>query len=167
MTQTIKIEVPEGKKAIYDKTTQIVKFVNIKPVRSKSWEEFCKNHDGEKGYYIDTNSDISTYPIVKEWSNGSKDLLSTKEDAEGILALIQLTRLRDEWVGDWKPKRDSTFELSKYSDENKWNIVVIDNAVVIVSNTVENHLLSFPTYKLAYEFLHCFRELLETAIRFI
>lgn len=47
MKQTITIEVPEGK--TYKQTTDkdgniIIQYVDKEPVRSKSWDEFCKNH---------------------------------------------------------------------------------------------------------------------------
>ena len=107
MEQIIKIEVPEGKKAVYNESTKTIEFVDIEPIRSKSWEEFCKNHpnvsheewclDNQRGY-------IAHYGIKGcKRNNTHKTLIATKEDAEGILALVQLTRLYDEWVGDWKP----------------------------------------------------------------
>ena len=46
MKQTIEIEVPDGKKAIW-KDNKII-FEDIKPQLPRTWEEFCKqkNHKG-------------------------------------------------------------------------------------------------------------------------
>ena len=42
MKQTIEIEVPDGKKAIWKNGTIV--FENIKPKLPKTWEEFCKHN---------------------------------------------------------------------------------------------------------------------------
>lgn len=160
MEQTITINVPEGKKPIYNESTQTVSFVDIKPIRSKSWEEFCKNHTECKGeYYISSSSAINElnnhYNRTDLTCNNS---LATKEDAEGILALIQLTRLYDEWVGDWKPN---------YKGEWIYSISYYQNYIDILNNRFQHVLLSFPTKDMAQDFLNCFKDLIEKAKRFI
>ena len=51
MKQTIEIEVPEGKKAVW-KEGKVV-FEDLEPKLPKTWEEFCKNnpnHPHTKNY---------------------------------------------------------------------------------------------------------------------
>lgn len=167
MEQTIKINVPEGKIARYNEETQTIEFVDKEPIRSKSWEEFCKNHPFQKTeWYVSSYGTIETYETIEEMSyipnedkrtNVFSNALETKEDAEGIIALIQLTRLHDEWVGDWKPVIDTPFSsitCSKYNGE-----------LFIECN---NHrLLIFPTLDMAIEFKNCFKYLLLKAKKFI
>lgn len=158
MEQTITINVPEGKKAVYNESTKTIEFVDTEPIRSKSWEEFCKNHPDCTGeYYISSSGTI--HKLVTGWNRSIQEChsnnLKTKEDAEGILALIQLTRLHDEWVGDWKPT-------------NRWySVCVYNNEIVVEDWIASQYLLSFPTEKLALEFLRCFRDLIIKARRFI
>lgn len=81
--------------------------------------------------------------------------MASKEDAEGILALIMLTRLHDEWVGDWKPN-------GRYS-----SICVYEQKITIEDWVDTQFLLSFPTRKMAEEFLNCFNNMIEKARKFI
>ena len=55
MKQTIEIEVPDGKKAVW-KDNKIV-FEDIKPPLPKTWEEFCEQNKINEGeYYLDISS---------------------------------------------------------------------------------------------------------------
>lgn len=82
MKQTIEIEVPDGKQAIW-KDNKIV-FKDIKPKLPKTWEEFCKTYK-------------STY------------VLPSKYAAKQHLALMQLHQLRDcyrqGWIPDWDDEK--------------------------------------------------------------
>lgn len=156
MIETIKINVPEGKKAVYDEATQTIKFVDIALIRSKSWAEFCKNHpNAASDRYIDPFGKIFQWDA---YNRNSKCLLKNREDAEGILALIQLIRLHDEWVGSWEPDY-----------KGKWfhSIYYYQNYIDVFDNRYNHNLLSFPTKEMAKEFLNCFKDLLEKAKRFI
>ena len=168
MKQTITIEVPEGK--TYKQTTDkdgniIIKYVDKELIRSKSWEEFCKNHPFTNREYS-INKAIS----LTSWNEGirsidEKGYLPTIEDAEGILALIQLTRLHDEWVGDWsiyetEKANSDWYAVRTYIDDNKLSVEVMQHYK-------NYYLLSFPTYSMAKEFLECFKDLIEKAKRFI
>ena len=79
MKQTIEIEVPDGKQAIW-KYGKVV-FEDIKPKLPKTWEEFCKTYK-------------STY------------VLPSKYAAEQHLALMQLHQLRDCYRQGWIPDED-------------------------------------------------------------
>ena len=76
MKQTIEIEVPDGKQAIW-KDNKVV-FKDIKPKLPKTWEEFCKTYK-------------STY------------VLPSKYAAKQHLALMQLHQLRDCYRQGWTP----------------------------------------------------------------
>ena len=96
-------------------------------------------------------------------TRNSTCLFETKEDAEGILALIQLTRLHDEWVGDWQPNLDKSSQiLAGYSVAYKGYM-----GFGIINNFYIHSLLCFPTQEMAQEFLDCFKDLIEKAKRFI
>lgn len=57
MKQTIEIEVPDGKKAVW-KDNKVV-FEDIKPQLPKTWEEFCSQNPIKKGeVYIGVNCNI-------------------------------------------------------------------------------------------------------------
>lgn len=158
MEQTIKINVPEGKKAVYNESTQTIEFVNIEPVKSKSWEEFCKNHDEvKKEYFVNGLSDIEKFNTTSRGNRLNANLLATKEDAEGILALIQLTRLHDEWVGNWKHKNGKPV----------YTILRDMYNTLIVVLAYKYQLLQFPTKEMAEEFFNCFGDLIEKAKKFV
>lgn len=159
MESIIKIDIPEGKvaKQIINSDGSIsITFVDKKSTRSRSWEEFRINHPRiTEEYYIDCDGSISS---VYECNRDCCNNLATKEDAEGILALIQLTRLHDEWIGDWKPKFKA-----------KPNAVIINtgNRIEVSVSCYCSALLLFPNQELAEEFLECFRILIEKAKKFI
>lgn len=164
MKQIIEIEVPDGKEVVYDEYTKSIKFIDKKHSISKSWEEFVANHPNVVNeWYVDSASNIIRYNDSnnsKRNREGDKNLLAIKEDAEGILALIQLTRLRDEWIGDWTP---DYLNIS----EDKYHIVILDNAIKVNKYTRTGALLSFPTKNLATEFMQCYIDLIIKAKRFI
>lgn len=157
MEQTITINVPEGKVAKYNETTQTIEFLDKGPIRSKSWEGFCENHpDISNEYFITSDGRIEDYDNSVRLITDDKTLLSSKKDAEGILALIQLTRLHDEWVGYWKPDY-ATYYSVKYSKASEMVVIISDNY----------GLLIFPTMDMAIEFKDCFKHLLLKAKKFI
>lgn len=162
MEQKITIEVPEGKKAVYNEKTQVIEFVDIEPIRSRSWKEFCKNHPSTSNeFYIDNDGTILKFCGIIDRKNCANHL-STKEDAEGILALIQLIRLHDEWVGDWKPAA-----ARDYKDYYAIKYDLLNANITVGEGWNTQHILSFPVKEMAKEFLNCFRDLIEKAKRFI
>ena len=100
MKQTIEIEVPDGKQAIW-KDGKVV-FEDIESQLPKTWEEFCKIKnliDSET--YIGSNS--KCIEIEKCFKIGGRErrydndrnILPSKKAAEQHLALMQLHQLRD------------------------------------------------------------------------
>lgn len=172
-TQEIKIKVPEGKRAVYDEATQTIKFVDAERVRSKSWEEFCQNHPQVSyEYYLHQSAWSAVEPTTETRLNfrhtrhgeQAKALLETQKDAEGIIALIQLKRLHDEWLGDWKPiynEHQTSVTLEKYVIYYHREELIIDVAYH------SQRFLTFPTREMATEFLSYFKDLIKTAKMFI
>lgn len=129
----------------------------------KSWEEFCEqNRKVNCEYYINTGSQIHTCIGSFRDSGGDKNLLATKEDAEAVLALIQLKRLRDQWWEslNWKP--DYTNYMLK-----KYGITLNRDEIIVDAFFVFNRFLMFPTREIAEEFLKCFGYLIEKAKEWI
>ena len=154
MKQTIEIEVPDGKEAVW-KDGKVV-FEDIKPQLPRTWEEFCENYKASKGEaYINTCSDI-----VKLLINGDKrakiedrNILPSEQAAEAHLAYMQLHQLRDCYRQGWKPKlQDCNFTIV-YNIE--WKLVV--------GAYQSSRFLSFQSKEIADEFLTNFRELIEQA----
>ena len=155
-TITIDIDVRDGYELKYNPETRTIEEVKKKPVRSKSWDEFCENHPYiTKEYYINDNGLV--YPIT-ECNRTCCNNLETKEDAEGILALIQLIRLHDEWVGGSKFVGDSY--IIKYT-------LIDDSYRIKLVSAYWQTILNFPTKEMAEEFLKCFKDLIKKAKRFI
>ena len=157
MKQTIEIEVPEGKKAVWKNNTIV--FEDIKPQLPKSWEEFCKqNPIKEEEKYIDSNSHISSAMVFPTDRNSIRDrnALPSKEAAEQHLALMQLHQLRDcyrqGWIPDWKNTK-----FSKYCIE------CADDSYHISARYTAINFLSFQSREIAEEFLNNFKDLIEQA----
>lgn len=159
MKQTVEIEVPDGKKAIW-KDNKII-FEDIKPQLPKTWEEFCKNYPCKKDEcYITTDCEL--YSIVggiERNINHDRNLLPSKQAVEQHLALMQLHQLRDCYRQGWEPNwEDDSFKYTIVQD-----IFNKDKKYSIKYYCYTSYFLSFPTYKLAEEFLTNFRELIEQA----
>ena len=154
MKQTIEIDVPDGKIAIW-KDNNVV-FEDIKPQFPKTWEEFCKQNEVKKNeYYLDTSSCIIVISDSKRYSGSDRNLLPSKEAAEAHLALMQLHQLRDCYREGWEPDWNN--------DCNKYIIVKNRDKYVVFGGNWTNEFLSFQDRERAEEFLTNFRELIEKA----
>ena len=162
MKQTIEIEVPEGKKAVWKDNTIV--FEDIKPQLPKTWEEFCKqNPIKEEEKYIDSSSNISSAMVFPTNRNFicDRNVLPSKEAAEQHLALMQLHQLRDcyrqGWIPDWKDSKNKIC-IKYYNTCSSTNT---DYTIIIRVNTKE--FLSFQSRVIAEEFLNNFKDLIEQA----
>lgn len=158
MKQTIEIEVPDGKKAIW-KDNKVI-FEDIEPQLPNTWEEFCKNYPINSGeFVIGLSSQIGSPRWGDRDINIDRNVLPNYKAGEAHLAYIQLHQLRDcyrqGWIPDWK--EDSV----KYVIIR--NICFSDKKFRIVTSFHTSHFLSFSTRKLAEEFLINFYKLLEQA----
>lgn len=157
MKQTIEIEVPYGKKAIW-KDNKVI-FEDIKPKLPKTWEEFCKIKNLEKSeYYIDNSSEC-----IKIEGNGNmqrrlyfdQNVLPSIQAAKAHLALMQLHQLRDCYRQGWKP--DLTVPESIFAIFCKKGKYSVEEFIY------SSEFLSFQSKKIAQEFLNNFRDLIEQA----
>ena len=156
MKQTIEIEVPEGKKAVWKNNYVLFEDIEL----PKTWEEFCKGHfvDLNGEFYIDYQSSIRSNKdgYYNRAENYDKNLLPSKEAAEAHLALMQLHQLRDcyrqGWVPDWED-----------AAENKWCIIKQFGKNNVVSFVSNGFFLAFPKKEVAEEFLRNFESLIKKA----
>ena len=154
MKQTIEIEVPDGKKAVW-KDNKVV-FEDIKPKFPKTWEEFCEQNMIKKSeYYLDPFSCILELWDNKRDISSDRNLLPSKKAAEAHLALMQLHQLRDCYREGWEPNWNN--------DCNKYIIVKNRDKYVVFGGNWTNEFLSFQDRERAEEFLTNFRELIEQA----
>lgn len=155
MKQTIEIEVPEGKQAIW-KDGKVV-FEDIKPKFPKTWEEFCEQNMIKKNeYYVDTSSCIIVISDGKRYSSSDRNLLPSKEAVEAHLALMQLHQLRNcyrqGWLPDWNDGR-----------QDKYAIISFEDKYEITKFNFSSRFLTFQDEITANEFLINFRKLIEQA----
>ena len=154
MKQTIEIEVPDGKKAVW-KDNKVV-FEDIKPQLPKTWEEFCRQNKIEKNEcYLDACSCIVKALIRERCEDSDRNVLPNKQVAEQHLALMQLHQLRDCYRQGWEPNWRNT--------SSKHCIRKQSNSYIIVCCGISVAFLSFQSREIAYEFLTNFRELIEQA----
>ena len=152
--QTIEIEVPDGKKAVW-KDNKVI-FEDIKPQFPKTWEEFCKQNMIKKSeYYLNPSSCILELRDYKREVFSDRNVLPTRQAAEAHLALMQLHQLRDCYREGWEPNWNN--------DCNKYIIVKNRDKYVVFGGNWTNQFLSFQDRERAEEFLTNFRELIEKA----
>ena len=154
MKQTIEIEVPDGKKAVW-KDNKVI-FEDIKPQFPKTWEEFCKQNMIKKSeYYLNPSSCVLELWDDKRDISSDRNVLPTRQAAEAHLALMQLHQLRDCYREGWEPNWNN--------DCNKYIIVKNRDKYVVFGGSWTNQFLSFQDRERAEEFLTNFRELIEKA----
>ena len=154
MKQTIEIEVPDGKKAVW-KDNKVV-FEDIKSQFPKTWEEFCEQNMIKKSeYYLDPSSCILELWDDKRDISSDRNVLPTRQAAEAHLALMQLHQLRDCYREGWEPNWNN--------DCDKYVIVKNRDKYVVFGGNWTNQFLSFQDRERAEEFLTNFRELIEQA----
>ena len=158
MKQTIEIEVPEGKRAIW-KDDKVI-FEDILPQLPKTWEEFCEQNKVKKTeYYLNVYSRIEETETCKRNKISDKNLLPNRQAAEQHLALMQLHQLRDCYRQGWAPDLadgSTKYCIGRYYDSDTRSI---KHKVVSLSRA--STFLSFPTNKLAEEFLTNFHDLIK------
>lgn len=123
----------------------------------KTWDEFCERNPVKRGECFVTNSSaIQTLPEeVSRDASCDKNICVSKQEAEAFLALIQLRQLRKAYVKDWEPD---------WKDKSmKFCIFVDANTIRVTDYYFSSRSLSFPTQKLAEQFLTNFKDLLEIA----
>lgn len=154
------IEIPDNCDFIIENNKIIIKEKKEKKekVIPKTWEEFCENYPvrKEEAYILVSTNGICTADHDSDSPRVSKSWCTTSEEAEAFLALMQLRQLRKAWVGDWKQTKGNKIAGIFYNvSENK--------ITVSYDKFWTNIALSFPTEKIARDFLEYFKDLCETA----
>ena len=156
MKQTIEIEVPEGKTAVW-KDNKLI-FEDIKPQLPKTWEEFCKQNEIKRGEcLIDDWCCIKDIVIGTRHGIVDRNVLPNKQAAEAHLALMQLHQLRDCYRRGWKP------DYLELNGSKKWCIIKCNDKLSVDVHYNRNEFLSFQTKELADQFLNNFKDLIEQA----
>ena len=160
MKQTIEIEVPDDKKAVW-KDNKVI-FEDIKPQLPKTWEEYVTFHfpvdKFPENHYVCAETSLfschttnSNYESVLQ----TKNILTSDKTIKQHLALMQLHQLRDCYRQGWEP------DWNKYS--TKYCIEKLHNGYVVDSILSLPYFLTFQSNEIAKEFLTNFRELIEQA----
>ena len=117
----------------------------------RTWDEYCIKH-GENGVKIKASLNTA-YTMINKYT------FSDYKQTEAHIAMMKLHLLRDEYRNGWLP----CFGDNSKKYGIKRNMIAGKTWLVIALHTYYSDPLSFPTYKLAEEFLTNFRELIEEA----
>lgn len=117
----------------------------------KTWDEYCAKH-GDMGVII--KASLGTAYVAL-----NKHVFSDYKQAQAHITKMKLHLLRDEYRNGWLPYFG---DISKKYGIIR-NMIAGKTWLVIAQRTYYSDFLSFPTYKLAEEFLTNFRELIEQA----
>ena len=159
MKQTIEIEVPDGKKAVW-KDGKIV-FKDIEFQLPKTWQEYCDRAMIDKNEVVIVCSLLDRPTVVqKDFTREPRNpfkhkiLLPSKEVAKQFVALMQLYRLRDCYRQGWIPDED----------DEKFIITVNYKEFYSVGKCINTkEFLAFQSREIAEEFLTNFQDLIKQA----
>ena len=161
MKQTIEIEVPDGKKAVW-KDNKVI-FENIKPQLPKTWEEYVTFHFPvdklpENHYVCAETSIFSCHTTNSNYESilQTKNILTSDKTIKQHLALMQLHQLRDCYRQGWEPDCKSNYY-------DKYVIVKNSDKYGVFEGNWTRRFLTFQDREKAEEFLTNFRELIEQA----
>ena len=151
--QTIEIEVPDGKKAVW-KDGRLV-FEDIEPQLPNTWKEFCKSYPIKSGeYFIDSSSQIVAPVWAARDMYATQNVLPNYKAAEAHLAYMQLHQLRNCYRQGWEPTDEKEiFAIVRKAGGR----LGIDNLMY------SSRFLSFQTKEIAEKFLHNFRDYIQRA----
>ena len=124
----VKIQIPDNCELVKEGDVYKIKEFSY----PKTWEEYCKMYPNVKNeYYINFNSQPTITSGESRQFICDKNLLSSKEEAEAFLALMQLRQLRKAWVGDWKQEKSGTAAVIVYNiNEDK---IIVDYGTTCMS----------------------------------
>ena len=122
-----------------------------KDTKCKSWDEFLEKYAYKIGFYFDEangNIEKTVNPIAF-------DEQLTEEETNAMVAFSKLLKLRRDWVGNWNPVwNNNNYDI-------KYCVKFVSNTLCIRPWETCSHSFSFPTEKMAEEFLKCFKDLFE------
>lgn len=153
MKQTIEIDVPDGKKAVWKDGQVVFESAEL----PKTWEEYCILNPRKTGeYYISSLSSVRKIEGRGLRScNSDKNAFTSEEAARQHIALMQLHRLRDCYRQGWNP--------SYLYDEQKYNIINDVGLIEISCSNRRVSFLSFQMREIAEQFLNNFEDLINQA----
>lgn len=142
----------EGKEYQLDvKQAENLGLLKEKDNRVRSDVEFVKKYCGVCGYSYNITANKITRSETPIYT---ADQL-TQYEAKALAAFSKLLKLRRDWVGEWEPD---------WEDQSpKYLIRVWRNHICFEVERNTSSALSFPTEKMAKEFLDTFRDLIEEA----
>ena len=154
MKQTIEIDVPDGKKAVW-KDGQVI-FEDVTSGLPTTWREFCNKFPvSNMEYCIKINSHIIKLVSSERDEREDRNILPNEKAAEQHLALMQLHQLRDCYRQGWEPNWKG--DDYKWCISNRCNILYIDFCIFLPN------FLSFQSKEIAEEFLNNFIDLIKQA----
>lgn len=125
-----------------------------------SWEEWIKQNPMVRDeYFIGISSDIHHIEKMNRINGIDNHLIDTQKDAEAILALIKLKRLRDTYRQGWEP--------DYVDDSDKYVITYHKTAIKCDMFIHYNAILSFQSAEIRDKFYSNFKDLIEQAKEFI
>ena len=120
----------------------------------QKWEEL----GSVNGWYVYNNSIVdNAEPCLTRPEN--RNIFPTKEEAEAVIAMAQLSQLRDVYNNGWKPNWSDGIE--------KWCIIFSSGNICIETYHFDHHWLCFETAELAQEFVENFKDLILIAKPYI
>lgn len=121
----------------------------------RSWEEHAKTITG--GYYINVEAEIRAahYCPEIEPADKARNVIPSVGLAEAFRAMMQLMSLRQAWIKNWQPQWDDC--------DPKYCILFGKNKFDVYTNRESARPLSFPSEKMARDFLTTFQDLLDLA----
>lgn len=123
----------------------------------RSWEEFCEKYpikDREAHFDSISSIIIQNGDATVRASIRDRNICPSQKSAEAHLAMIQLEQLRDCWRQGWKPE---------CNEHHKYGIRILKGELTVIVVTNIPSFLTFPTRKMAEEFLECFKDLIKQA----
>ena len=142
----------EGKEYQFDiEQAKKLNLLKEKDNRVRSWEEFNTKYKSNIAYGFVDLLGLEKFPGKISFTRNQL----TPHEAQAIAAFSKLLKLRRDWVGEWEPDwKESSDKFIFYRSENE---------VRICSTLNTAGGISFPTYKMAKEFLETFHDLITEA----
>jgi prolyl oligopeptidase PreP (S9A serine peptidase family) len=120
-----------------------------KDSRVRSWKDFTKKYD--KAWIV---NETSAFPVEANVFCTQSQL--TVHEAKALTAFSKLLKLRRDWIGEWEPDWEDI-------DASYGVIWIHKNKLQANAAFTPARSLSFPTEKMAQEFLETFSNLIEEA----
>lgn len=146
-------ETEQGEDAWIMRDTEFRQWYNSND-KPTSWAEYCKQNPIKEGecYIDDVCCILDATTVLGKRRNVDIDAnIMSKDLCEAFLAYMKLIQLRNAWVKDCD------------AEDCSIKIVAKDNAIFKDSYMQFMHGLSFPTHKMADDFMDTFEDLLEVA----